>query len=98
MTEFEWEKKTSRDDAAKLLRQIADGLSRDGKVELEQDGWELKLSVAQQVEVEVELKTEGSKSELEIELSWASGRRGGAKPSGGSRAGRRRGPATARRR
>jgi len=84
MTEFEWEKKTSRDDAAKLLRQIADGLASDGKVEIEQDGWELKLSVAQQVELEVELKTEGSKTELEIELTWGSGRGRGAKASSSS--------------
>jgi amphi-Trp domain-containing protein len=84
MTEFEWEKKTNRDDAAKLLRQIADGLTGDGKVELEQDGWELKLSVAQQVELEVELKVEGSKTQLEVELTWASGRGGRSKASGGS--------------
>lgn len=84
MTEFEWTKKTSRTEAAKLLRQIADGLAGDGQVELEQDGWELKLSVAQQVELEVELKAEGSKTELELELKWASGRGGGAKASGGS--------------
>ena len=84
MTEFEWEKKTTRDEAAKLLRQIADGLTGDGKVELEQDGWELKLSVARQVELEVELKAEGTKTQLEVELTWSSGRGGGAKAAGGS--------------
>lgn len=83
MTEFEWEKKTTRDEAAKLLRQIADGLAGDGKVELEQDGWGLKLSVAKQVELEVEVAAEGAETELEIELKWSTPGVS-AKSSGGS--------------
>ena len=72
MTEFEWSKQTQRAEAAALLRQLADGLESDGSVELEQDGWELKISVPGELEVEVELEIDEEETELEIELKWKS--------------------------
>lgn len=71
MTEFEWTKQLQRGEVATLLRQIADGLEQDGAVELEQDGWELKLSVAADVELQLELEMDGDEGELEIELKWS---------------------------
>ena len=71
MTEFEWSKQLQRGVVATLLRQIAVGLEVDGSVELEQDGWELKLSVAADVELELELEIDGDEGELEIELKWS---------------------------
>jgi amphi-Trp domain-containing protein len=70
MTEFEWEKKMTRKDAASLFRAIADGLEGGGKVELEQDGWELTLAVANNVELGIEIEIE-AQTELEIELKWS---------------------------
>ncbi len=78
MTEFEWSKQTQRAEAAALLRQLADGLESDGSVELEQDGWELKMSVPGELQVEVELEIDEEETELEIELKWrSSGHRAG---------------------
>lgn len=81
MTEFDWKKKMSRDDAASLLRRIADGLAGDGKVELEQEEWELTFPVGSEIALEVELEIEESEAELEIELKWSTARR--AKPKAG---------------
>lgn len=71
MTEFEWKKQLQRGEVANLLRQVADGLERDGAVELEQDDWELKVAVAGDVTLGVELEVDGDESELEIELKWS---------------------------
>ena len=73
MTEFEWKKQLQRNEVATFLRQLADGLQEDGTVEIEQDDWELKLSVAQDVQLQVELEVDGDEGELEIELRWATG-------------------------
>jgi amphi-Trp domain-containing protein len=80
MTEFEWEKKMTRKEAASLFRAIADGLEGGGKVELEQDGWELALPVANNVELGIEIEVE-TQTELEIELKWATP--GRQRPGGG---------------
>jgi len=84
MIEFEWEKKASRAEAAALLRELADSLAGDGKVELERDGWELKLQVGDEVEVEIELEAQDDETELEIGLKWsrnADGRDAGSSAS-----------------
>jgi len=65
------EKRTmSREDAAALLRSIADSLSRHNDVEFTRDGIKLRVDVADQVEVEVELEIESDESSLEIEINW----------------------------
>lgn len=70
MIEFEWEKQASRAEVGELLRQIADSLSADGGLELERDGWQLKVQVADEVELEIELEVDDDETELEIELKW----------------------------
>ena len=80
MTEFEWEQKLKRKEAAELLRAIAEGLAGDGEVTLERDSWELKLKVPNDLEVEVELEVGDGETELEIELKWKTAT-GGDKPA-----------------
>ena len=95
MTEFEWQKKTSRKEAASLLRAIADGLAGDGKVELERDGWQLTLPVGRQIALEVEVEVDEGETELEIQLKWStSKRRRSSSTSGGRRPRRSAGKAT----
>lgn len=88
MTEFEWQKKVSRNEAAAVLRAIADGLAGDGRVELEQNGWQLKVPVGPKIAVELEVEVGESEAELEIELTWPTARR--RRSSTGSGGGRRR--------
>ena len=85
MIEFEWQKQGKRAEAAALLRELADSLDGDGDVELEHDGWELKLQVADEVEIGLEVEVEVGETELEIELKWSrkpGGSGGGTEPSG----------------
>jgi amphi-Trp domain-containing protein len=74
MTEFEWQKKVSRKEAAAVLRAIADGLAGDGNVELEQNGWQLKVPVGPKIAVDLEVEVGESEAELEIELTWPTAR------------------------
>ncbi len=71
MAEFEWEKQAGRQEVAALLRQIADGLDAGGSVELEQDGWELKVRVPDELTVEIEFERGDDETELEVELTWS---------------------------
>ena len=73
MIEFEWEKKVDRAQAAALLRELAKSLEDGGPVELEQDGWELKLQASDEIEMEIELEVGDGGIELEIELKWSTG-------------------------
>ena len=80
MIELEWEKRGTRNDAAELLRSLADSLAAgDDEVEIEHGGWELKLKVPKEVGIGVELEVEDGETELEIELKWSSGGRAAAK-------------------
>ena len=76
MTEFQWEKTTDRPEVASLLRKIADGLDGGGEIELGQEEWELKLSVAEKVALDVEVEIDEKTTELEIELRWSTGSAG----------------------
>ena len=82
MTEFEWEKKGRRAEAAALLRELADSLAGDGEVELEHEGWELKFQVPDDVEFGLELEVEEDETELEIEIKWSRKPGGGASGTG----------------
>ena len=59
-----------REEAAELLRQLADSLARHNDVEFERNGKKIRVGVADRVEVEVELEVEDDESSLEIEISW----------------------------
>jgi amphi-Trp domain-containing protein len=89
MTEFEWQKKVSRKEAAAVLRAIADGLAGDGNVELEQNGWQLKVPVGPKIAVDLEVEVGESEAELEIELTWPTARSRRSSTGSGARRQRR---------
>ena len=60
----------SREEAAKLLHQIADALSRQNKLNFNREGKKLVVDVADQVEVEIELEVGDDGNSLEIEIDW----------------------------
>lgn len=68
--EIEQVQTLSREDAAALLRRIADALARHNQVDLIREGQRLSVKVPDTVEVEVEVELEDGGGSLEIELSW----------------------------
>lgn len=81
MIEFEWEKEVSRAEAAGVLGELAQSLQGEGAVELEQDGWELKFQVSDQIEMEIELELTDGEIELEIQLKWSTRRESSEQPA-----------------
>ena len=63
-------KKMSREEAADLLRTIADSLGRQNALDLTRDGKKLHIKVPNEVTVEVEVEIESDESSLEIEINW----------------------------
>ena len=68
--EFGWRTTATRTEVAVLLRDIAEKLDRNGKIDIEHGPVELKLKVPDDVHLEVELDVENNEFELEIELKW----------------------------
>lgn len=65
------EKRTMRrEEAAKLLVQIADALARHNSLRFKREGVGFLVRVADQVDVEIELEVEGDGNSLEIEIKW----------------------------
>ncbi|MEH6593549.1 MAG: amphi-Trp domain-containing protein [Halioglobus sp.] len=65
------EKRTmGREEAAKLLHELADSLARHNEVEFMRNGIQFHINVPDQVTVELELEVESDESSLEIEISW----------------------------
>ena len=62
--------KMTREEAAKLLHEIADSLARNNELAFEQRGIKITIDVPKQVEVEVEVELKPDESSLEIEISW----------------------------
>jgi amphi-Trp domain-containing protein len=69
--EIERKESLSRQEAAKRLMTIAEGLAGEGEVELDLGGTSLSLRVADDVRVEVEVEVDGDEIELEVELKWS---------------------------
>lgn len=59
-----------REEAANLLRQIADALSRHNGVDFLRGGKKLHVRVPDEVTVEVEVEIESDESGIEIEINW----------------------------
>lgn len=70
LIEIEEKHTVSREEAARLLHQIADSLARHNQVEFQRNGKGLHVRVPDQVELEIEVEIESDESSLEIELSW----------------------------
>lgn len=70
LIEIESEQTMRREEAARVLRQLADSLARHNEVEFLREGLRFRVSVPDEVEVEFELEIEGDATSIEIEISW----------------------------
>jgi amphi-Trp domain-containing protein len=70
LIEFEEEHQLSREEAAALLRTLADSLARHNSLEFLKGGIRYTVEVPDRVEVEVELEIGEDGSSLEIEINW----------------------------
>jgi len=61
----------SREDAARLVAALAEGMSSGGKVTVQLGSSTLELSMAAQVDCELEVAVDGDEIELELELKWS---------------------------
>jgi amphi-Trp domain-containing protein len=61
----------SRQDAARFIAALAEGLADDGRVTVQLGSSTLQLSVAGQVDCELEVAVDGDEVELELELKWS---------------------------
>lgn len=69
LVEFEEKKHLSREDAAAVLRDIADSLARHNDLTFTREGLRYVVDVPDIVELEVEIEI-GSENSLEIEINW----------------------------
>ena len=60
----------SREEAAKLLHQIADAMAKQNSLHFSRDGLKCAVNIADQVDMEIELEVEDDGSSLEIEIKW----------------------------
>lgn len=67
--EIEIEQRVNREEAAALLRRIADQLERHNEVVVEREGLRMRIGVPSALTMEVEVEI-GEESSIEIELSW----------------------------
>jgi len=59
-----------REDAARLLHELADSLSRQNAVDMVQGGKKIHIKVPDEVTLEFEVEIESDESSIEIEISW----------------------------
>lgn len=60
----------TREEAADVLRKLADSLSRQNSLSFTREGTKFHIKVPKEVTVEVELEIEDDESSIEIEISW----------------------------
>ena len=70
LLEIEEKREMSREQAAKLLKHIADSLARQNNLQFDRGGKTFVVAVADQVEVELELEIGDDGNSLEIEINW----------------------------
>ena len=70
LLEVKSKREMRREEAAKLLHQIADALERQNSLHFTKEGLKFVVDVADQVEVEVELEVGDDGNSLEIEINW----------------------------
>lgn len=70
LIEIETTHQTTREDAAALLRRLADSLARHNDVEFEREGTRFVVDIPKRVEVEFELEIGDEGGSLEVEISW----------------------------
>jgi amphi-Trp domain-containing protein len=62
--------KLGREEAAKLLHELADSLARHNAVDFMQEGIKIHVKVPDEVTLELEVEIESDESSIEIEISW----------------------------
>ena len=70
----------SRQEVARLVAALAEGLGEDGKVTVQLGNSTLELSVSDEVDWELEVEVDGDEIELELELKWSTSVRASATP------------------
>jgi amphi-Trp domain-containing protein len=68
----------SRQEAARFIAALVDGLGEDGKVAVRLGNSSLELSVADHVDWELEVEVDGDEIQLELELKWSTSGRASA--------------------
>ena len=71
----------SRQEAARFIAALAEGLAEGGKVTVHLGSSTLELSVADRVGYELEVEVDGDQIELELELTWSTSGRASAEPA-----------------
>ncbi len=64
------ERNMRREEAAKLLHELADSLARHNAVDFVKKGVKVHVKVPDEVTVEFEVEIESDESSIEIEISW----------------------------
>ncbi len=70
LIEISEKQKVGREEAAKLLHEIADALARHNGLDLMRQGIKLRIDVPSEVTFELEVEIESDESSIEIEISW----------------------------
>jgi amphi-Trp domain-containing protein len=68
--EMEEKREMGREEAAEVLRQLADSLARHNEVEFRREGIKFHVRVPDRVTVEFEVEIESDESSIEVEISW----------------------------
>jgi amphi-Trp domain-containing protein len=70
LIEISEERKMGREEAAKMLHDLADSIARHNAVDFIRDGIKLNIKVPNEVTVEFEIEIESDESSIEVEISW----------------------------
>lgn len=70
LIEFEQKWRCTREEAAGVLRTLADQLARHNDLEFAREGLRYTVDVADEVEIEVEIEIGDEENELEITIAW----------------------------
>lgn len=70
LIEISEKRRMVREEAAQLLRDVADSLARHNALDFVENGVKVHVKVPDQVMVEFELEVETDESSIEIEISW----------------------------
>lgn len=70
LIDIETEQRLSREEAAAVLRQLADSLSRHNELEFMRDSIQVRIDVPDEVTLEIELEVDADGGSLEVEISW----------------------------
>lgn len=63
-------RRMGREEAARLLHELADSLARHNSLDFERNGLKVNVRVPDEVEVEFEVEIESDESSIEVEISW----------------------------